>query len=108
MPRVFEKILTIDAEEIRIAISEQIEAIIETVKEVLEQIPPELSVDIIEKGIVLTGGGALLKNLDKILSEASGVPVSVIEDPLSSVVIGVGKVIENSELLKKVTPDWLI
>ena len=99
------KILTIDAEEIRIAISEQIEAIIETVKEVLEQIPPELSVDIIEKGIVLTGGGALLKNLDKILSEASGVPVSVIEDPLSSVVIGVGKVIENSELLKKVTPE---
>jgi len=71
----------------------------------LEQIPPELSVDIIEKGIVLTGGGALLKNLDKILSEESGVPVSVIEDPLLSVVIGVGKVIENSELLTKVTPE---
>ncbi len=98
------KILTIDSEEIRIAISEQIDAIIETVQAVLERIPPELSVDIIEKGMVLTGGGALLKNLDKILNKESGVPVSVIEDPLSSVVIGVGKVIENSELLKKVTP----
>jgi rod shape-determining protein MreB len=99
------KILTIDSEEIHRAISEQIDAIIETVKAVLEQIPPELSVDILEKGMVLTGGGALLKNLDKILSQASGVPVSVIEDPLSSVAIGVGKVIENSELLKKVTPE---
>jgi rod shape-determining protein MreB len=99
------KILIIDSEEIRIAISEQIDAILETVKAVLERIPPELSVDIIEKGMVLTGGGALLKNLDKILSEECGVPVSVIEDPLSSVVLGVGKVIENIELLKKVTPE---
>jgi len=99
------KILIIDSEEIRIAISEQIDAILETVKAVLERIPPELSVDIIEKGMVLTGGGALLKNLDKILSDECGVPVSVIEDPLSSVVLGVGKVIENIELLKKVTPE---
>ena len=99
------KILTIDSKEIRVAISEQIDAIIETVKVVLEQIPPELSVDIIEKGMVLTGGGALLKNLSKIISEECAVPVSVIEEPLSSVVIGAGKVIENIELLKRVTSE---
>ena len=96
------KILSIDAEEIRVAISEQIDAITETVKAVLEQIPPEFSSDIIERGIILTGGGALLKNLDKILNEESGVPITVIEDPLSSVAIGAGSVSENIELLKKI------
>ncbi len=87
------------------AISEQIDAIIETVKAVLEQIPPEFSADIIERGMILTGGGALLKNLDKTLSEESGVSITVIEDPLSSVAIGAGRVTENIELLKKVTPE---
>ncbi len=96
------KILSIDAEEIRVAISDQINAITETVKAVLEQIPPEFSSDIIERGMILTGGGALLKNLDKILNEESGVPITVIEDPLSSVAIGAGSVSENIELLKKV------
>jgi len=99
------KILSIDSEEIRVAISEQLDAIVETVKAVLEQIPPEFSSDIIEKGMVLTGGGALLKNLDKILSEESGVPITVMEDPLSTVAIGAGRVAENTELLKKVTPE---
>jgi rod shape-determining protein MreB len=99
------KILSIDSEEIRVAISEQVDAIVETVKSVLEQIPPEFSADIIEKGMILTGGGALLKNLDKILSEESGVPITVIEDPLSTVAIGAGRVTENIELLKKVAPE---
>ena len=99
------KILSIDSEEIRVAISEQVDAIIETIKEVLEQIPPDFSADIIERGMILTGGGALLKNLDKILSEESGVPITVIEDPLSSVAIGAGRVSEDTELLKKVTPE---
>ena len=99
------KILSIDAEEIRVAISEQIDAITETVKAVLEQIPPEFSSDIIERGMILTGGGALLKNLDKILSEESGVPITVIEDPLSSVAIGAGSVSENIELFKKVITE---
>jgi rod shape-determining protein MreB len=99
------KILSIDAEEIRVAISEQIDAITETVKAVLEQIPPEFSSDIIERGMILTGGGALLKNLDKILNEESGVPITVIEDPLSSVAIGAGSVSENIELLKKVVTE---
>jgi rod shape-determining protein MreB len=99
------KILSIDSEEIRVAISEQVDAIIETVKAVLEQIPPEFSADIIERGMILTGGGALLKNLDKILAEETGVPITIIEDPLSSVAIGAGRVTENIELLKKVTPE---
>ena len=99
------KILSIDSEEIRVAISEQIDAIVETVKAVLEQIPPEFSSDIIEKGMVFSGGGALLKNLDKILSEESGVPITVMEDPLSAVAIGAGRVAEDTELLKKVTPE---
>lgn len=99
------KILTIDSEEIRVAISEQLDAIVETVKAVLEQIPPEFSSDIIERGMVLTGGSALLKNLDKILSEESGVPITVMEDPLNAVVIGAGRVAEDTELLKKITPE---
>ena len=69
------KILSIDSEDIRVAISEQVDAIIETVRAVLEQLPPDFSTDIIERGMILTGGGALLKNLDKILSEESGVPI---------------------------------
>lgn len=99
------KILTIDSEEVRIAISEQVDAIIETVKAVLEQIPPEFSSDIIEKGMILTGGGALLKSLDRVLSKETGVPITVIEDPLSAVAIGAGKVADDTELLKKVTPE---
>ena len=97
------KILTIDSEEIRNAISEQIEAILETVKVALEQAPPELAADIVDRGIVLTGGGALLKNLDKLLREETGLPITVTEDPLSTVAIGCGKVLENIEILREVT-----
>ncbi len=96
------KILAIDSEEIRGAISEQIDAILETVKIVLEQAPPELAADIVDRGIVLTGGGALLKNLDKLLREETGLPITVTEDPLSTVVIGSGKVLESIEILKEV------
>jgi rod shape-determining protein MreB len=99
------KILSIDSEEIRVAISEQLDAIVETVKAVLEQIPPEFSSDIIEQGMVLTGGGALLKNLDKIISAESGVPITVMEHPLTAVAIGAGIVAEDKELLKKITPE---
>ena len=96
------KILAIDSEEIRGAISEQIDAILETVKIVLEQAPPELAADIVDRGIVLTGGGALLKNLDKLLREETGLPITVTEDPLSTVVIGSGKVLESIEILKEI------
>ena len=97
------KILTIDSEEIRNAISEQIDAILEMVKLALEQAPPELAADIVDRGIVLTGGGALLKNLDKLLREETGLPITVTEDPLSTVAIGCGMVLENIEILHEVT-----
>ena len=96
------KILAIDSEEIRLAISEQIEAIVECVKIALEQTPPELSADIVDRGIVLTGGGALLKNLDKLLKEESGLPITVAEDPLTTVALGSGKVLDSLEILKRV------
>jgi rod shape-determining protein MreB len=96
------KILAIDSEEIRGALSEQIDAILESVRIALEQAPPELAADIVDRGIVLTGGGALLKNLDKLLREETGLPISVAEDPLSTVALGCGKVLENSQLLREV------
>ncbi len=96
------KILSIDSEEIRVAISEQIDAITETVKIALEQTPPELAADIVDSGIVLTGGGALLKNLDKLLMEATGLPITVADDPLTTVALGSGKVLDNIEILKQV------
>ncbi len=96
------KILAIDSEEIRVAISEQIEAIVECVKIALEQTPPELSADIVDRGIVLTGGGALLKNLDKLLKEESGLPITIADDPLTTVAIGSGKTLDNIEILKQV------
>jgi rod shape-determining protein MreB len=96
------KILAIDSEEIRVAISEQIDAIIEAVKIALEQTPPELAADIVDSGIVLTGGGALLKNLDKLLREESGLPITVAEDPLTTVALGSGKTLDSMEILKQV------
>ncbi len=96
------KILAIDSEEIRVSISEQIDAILETVKIALEQTPPELAADIVDRGIVLTGGGALLKNLDKLLREESGLPITIAEDPLSTVVMGSGKALDSIDMLKQV------
>ncbi len=97
------KILAIDSEEIRVAIAEQIESIVETVKTALEQTPPELAADIVDTGIVMTGGGALLKNLDKLLREETSLPIKVTDDPLSTVVLGSGKTLEEISLLSEVT-----
>lgn len=96
------KILSIDSEEIRVAISEQIDAILETVKMALEQTPPELAADIVDSGIVLTGGGALLKNLDKLLMEECALPITITEDPLSTVALGSGLTLDNIDILKQV------
>jgi rod shape-determining protein MreB len=96
------KILTIDSEEIRVAISEQIDAIVETIKIALEQTPPELAADIVDRGIVLTGGGALLKNLDKLLREETGLPITITDDPLLTVALGSGKAIDSIEILRQV------
>jgi rod shape-determining protein MreB len=97
------KILTIDSDEVRKAISEQVDAIIETVRIALEQTPPELSADVVDKGIVLTGGGALLKNIDVLLREETRLPITITDDPLTTVVIGAGKVLDNLSILREVT-----
>lgn len=96
------KTLTISSDEIRAAITEQVDAIIEAVKMALELTPPELSADIVDQGIVLTGGGGLLRNLDARLREETGLPIIIAEDPLSSVVLGSGKALENIDILKEV------
>jgi rod shape-determining protein MreB len=97
------KILLIDSEEIRVSISEQIDAIVETVKTALEQTPPELAADIVDTGIVIAGGGALLKNLDSLIQEETSLPIRVADDPLSTVVLGAGKTLEAISLLSEVT-----
>jgi rod shape-determining protein MreB len=99
------KILVISDEEIREALSETISKIIEAVRMTLEQTPPELSADIMDKGIVLTGGGSLLQNLDKRLREETGLPVSMADDPLASVVLGTGKMLNDFNLLRKISID---
>lgn len=96
------KILAIDSEEVRMANSEQLDAIVETVKIALEQTPPELAADIVDSGIVLTGGGALLKGLDRLLMEESGLPITITDDPLSTVALGSGKTLDSIEILKQV------
>ncbi|MEA3417643.1 MAG: rod shape-determining protein [Thermodesulfobacteriota bacterium] len=96
------KILSIDSEEVRVAISEQIDAIVETIKIALEQTPPELAADIVDRGIVLTGGGALLKNLDKLLREETGLPITITDDPLLTVALGSGKAIDSIKILRQV------
>src|SRR6267143_1754881 len=99
------KTITISDEEIREALADSISTIINAVRVALERTPPELSADIVERGIVLTGGGALLKNLDKRLSIETGLPVSLAEDPLASVVLGTGKMLSDFDLLKRVKWD---
>jgi rod shape-determining protein MreB len=94
--------LTVSSDEIRDALSEPVNAIVEAVKVTLERTPPELAGDIADRGIVLAGGGALLKNLDTLLREETGLPVFLAEDPLSSVVIGAGKTLEELDILRQV------
>ena len=96
------KTLVINSDEIRSAISEQVDAIVEAVKMALELTPPELSADIVDRGIVLSGGGALLRNLDQRLNRETGLPIIIADDPLSSVVLGSGKALENINVLREV------
>ena len=97
------KILTIDSDEVREAISEQVAAIVQTVRAALEQMPPQLSADVVDNGIVLTGGGALLKNLDALLREETRLPITIADDPLTTVVVGAGKVLDNLSILKEIS-----
>jgi len=92
----------IDSNEIRDALTEPVNAIVDAVKVCLERTPPELAADLVDKGIVLAGGGALLRNLDLLIREETGLPVLIADDPLSSVVLGSGKVLDELNLLKTV------
>ena len=91
--------------EIRDALRPTVDVIIKAVREGLEKVPPELSADIYDRGVVITGGGALLRNLDKRLREDTDLPVQVAEDPLSSVVLGAGRMLSNIGLLKKLAAN---
>ncbi len=96
------KNIVITSSEIQIAMQESISDIIDVIKLTLEKTPPELASDIMEKGIILAGGGALIENLDKLVSEKTGMPVFIAEEPLQSVVKGTGKTLEDLEKLKSV------
>jgi rod shape-determining protein MreB len=97
--------ITIEDTEIREALSECVDTIVNAIRVALERTPPELSADISDRGIVLTGGGAMLKNLDKRIREETGLPVSIADDPLASVVLGTGKMLSDFKLLRKVSLD---
>src|SRR5213594_3988890 len=99
------KTITISDEEIRDALAETVNVIVDAVRVALERTPPELSADIVDRGIVLTGGGSMLKNLDKRLREETGLPLAMAEDPLSSVVLGAGKMLSDFNLLRKISID---
>jgi len=97
------KTIEINSEEIRTALAEPINSIIGAVRIALERTPPELAADIVDRGIILTGGGALLKNIDLLLKEETGLPIIRADDPLSAVVLGAGKALDELPLLKEIT-----
>lgn len=96
------KTLVMTDEEIREALAETFTTIVESVKIALERTPPELAADIVDKGVVVAGGGSMIKGLDILLREATGLPITLAEDPLSAVALGTGRVLGDPELLKKV------
>ena len=97
------KTIEITSEEVREAISEPVNTIVEAVRVALEKTPPELAADIVDKGIVLAGGGALIKNLDVLLREETGLPIMIADDPLTAVVLGSGKALDQLDTLNHIT-----
>jgi rod shape-determining protein MreB len=97
------KTIRISEDEVREALAEPVKQIVETVRQALERTPPELAADIVDRGITLAGGGALLRNLDALLRRETGLPVVLAEDPLTAVVIGSGKILDQLDLLRDVT-----
>lgn len=97
------RVLSITDEEIRESLAEPISTIVEAVRSALERTPPEVSADILDRGVVLSGGGSLLRGLDQRLRNETGLPVVLAEDPLASVVLGTGRVLEDIDLLRKVS-----
>ena len=99
------KIITINSDEVRQAIQEQIDSIVAALKTALEQTPPELAADIVDQGIYLTGGGALLKGIDELLRQETGLPIKIADDPLAAVALGAGLALDNLDILKEVMVD---
>jgi rod shape-determining protein MreB len=97
------KIVEINSEEVREAIMEPVSIIIDAIKDALDNAPPELAGDIVDRGIVLTGGGALLTNLDLLIREETGLPITIADDPLSVVARGAGMALDHLDVLKEVT-----
>lgn len=97
------KPVAVNSDEIRDALADPVGIIVDGIRSALEGTPPELSADIVDKGIVLTGGGSLLMNLDKLIREETGLPVTLSDDPISAVVLGAGKALDELDLLKDVT-----
>jgi rod shape-determining protein MreB len=95
--------LDINSDEIREALSETVNAIVEAVRVALERTPPELAADLVDKGIFLAGGGALLRNLDKLLQKETGLPIFIAENPLDCVALGAGKALDELALLRRVS-----
>jgi rod shape-determining protein MreB len=100
------KVLELTAAEVKEAMTEPLNSIVDVVRTTLEKTPPELASDIVDKGIVLTGGGALLKNIDVLLRNAVNLPITIIDDPLSTVVMGSGKLLDDRELLREVALSY--
>jgi rod shape-determining protein MreB len=96
------KTLILDDDEVRESLAEPVSQILNGIKLALENTPPELSADIVDKGIVLAGGGALLKGMDVFLREETSLPIIIAEDPLTCVALGAGKVLDDEDILKKV------
>ncbi|MBI1882962.1 MAG: rod shape-determining protein [Chlamydiae bacterium] len=96
------KTIVVNSEEIRGALLETISTIIEAVRITLERCPPELAADLVDRGLVLAGGGSLLRGLDRLLAEETGLPVNVADDPLSAVALGTGRVLDELDILKKI------
>ena len=95
------KTITVTSEEIREALSEPLAAILEAIRIALERTPPELCSDLIERGLILAGGGALLRGLDKLISEETGLPVHIADDPLTAIALGTGRYLSDFRLLKR-------
>jgi rod shape-determining protein MreB len=96
------KVVVATSDEVREALVEPVSQIVETVLLALERTPPELAADIVDRGIVMTGGGAMLKGLDQLLKRETGLPINVVDDPLLCVVLGAGKVLDNIHLYDRV------
>ena len=97
------KTITVTSEEIREALSETVASILDAIRIALERTPPEISADLIDRGLILAGGGALLRGLDKIIAEETGLPVRISEDPLTAVALGTGRYLSDIDLLKRLS-----